>query len=71
MMGILTVQLGCIEQLSNKKIECVVIDTMGIDARIKSILSSYHGRYRILFKLNAKIKKNIFTESLILYPFFD
>jgi len=35
----------CIEQLSNKKIECVVIDTMGIDARIKSILSSYHGRY--------------------------
>jgi hypothetical protein len=35
----------CIEQISNKKIECVVIDTMGIDARIKSILSSYHGRY--------------------------
>lgn len=35
----------CFEQLSNKKIECVVIDTMGIDARIKSILSSYHGRY--------------------------
>jgi RecB family endonuclease NucS len=34
----------CIEQLSNKKIECVVIDTMGIDARIKSILSDYHGR---------------------------
>jgi len=28
----------CIEQLSNKKIECIVIDTMGIDARIKSIL---------------------------------
>jgi hypothetical protein len=35
----------CLEQLSNKKIECVVLDTMGIDARIKSILSNYHGRY--------------------------
>jgi hypothetical protein len=35
----------CIGQISNKKIECVVIDTMGIDAIIKSILSSYHGRY--------------------------
>ncbi len=38
----------CIEQLSNKKIECVVIDTMGIDARIKSILSNYHGRYHTI-----------------------
>lgn len=38
----------CIEQLSNKKIECVVIDTMGIDARIKSILSTYHGRYHTI-----------------------
>jgi len=28
----------CLEQLSNKKIECFVLDTMGIDARIKSIL---------------------------------
>jgi len=38
----------CIEQLSNKKIECIVIDTMGIDARIKSILSDYHGRYHTI-----------------------
>jgi hypothetical protein len=38
----------CMEQLSNKKIECVVIDTMGIDARIKSILSDYHGRYHTI-----------------------
>jgi len=38
----------CIEQLSDKKIECVVIDTMGIDARIKSILSNYHGRYHTI-----------------------
>lgn len=38
----------CIVQLSNKKIECVVIDTMGIDARIKSILSNYHGRYHTI-----------------------
>ncbi len=38
----------CIEKLSNKKIECVVVDTMGIDARIKSILSDYHGRYHTI-----------------------
>ncbi|TAN43448.1 MAG: hypothetical protein EPN24_03455, partial [Candidatus Methanoperedens sp.] len=38
----------CLEQLSNKKIECVVLDTMGIDARIKSILSNYHGRYHTM-----------------------
>jgi len=35
----------CIEQITNRKIEGVVIDTMGIDARIKSILSIFHGRY--------------------------
>ena len=35
----------CIEQITNRKIEGVVIDTMGVDARIKSILSIYHGRY--------------------------
>jgi hypothetical protein len=35
----------CIEQLTNRKIEGVVIDTVGVDARIKSILSTYHGRY--------------------------
>jgi hypothetical protein len=35
----------CIEQITNTKIEGVVIDTMGIDALIKSILSTYHGRY--------------------------
>jgi len=38
----------CLEQLSNKKIECVVLDTMGIDARIKSIFSDYHGRYHTI-----------------------
>jgi len=38
----------CLEQLSNKKIECVVLDTMGIDAKIKSILSDYHGRYHTI-----------------------
>ncbi len=36
----------CIEQITNTKIEGVVIDTMGIEALIKSILSTYHGRYR-------------------------
>jgi len=38
----------CLEQLSNRKIECIVLDTMGIDARIKSILSNYHGRYHTI-----------------------
>jgi len=38
----------CIEQITNRKIEGVVIDTMGVDARIKSILSTYHGRYHTL-----------------------
>jgi hypothetical protein len=38
----------CLEQLSNKKIECVVLDTMGIDAKIKSILSDYHDRYHTI-----------------------
>ncbi len=38
----------CFEQITNRKIECVVIDTMGVDARIKSILSSYHGRYHTI-----------------------
>jgi hypothetical protein len=37
-----------IEQITNRKIECVVIDTMGVDARVKSILSSYHGRYHTI-----------------------
>ncbi len=35
----------CIEHITNTKIEGVVIDTMGIEALIKSILSAYHGRY--------------------------
>jgi len=35
----------CIEQITHRKIEGVVIDTMGVDARIKSILSTFHGRY--------------------------
>jgi hypothetical protein len=38
----------CIEQITNRKIEGVVIDTMGVDARIKSILSTYHGRYHTI-----------------------
>src|SRR3989337_994845 len=38
----------CIEQITNTKIEGVVIDTMGIEALIKSILSAYHGRYHTI-----------------------
>lgn len=38
----------CMEQITNRKIEGVVIDTMGVEARIKGTLSLYHGRYRIV-----------------------
>jgi hypothetical protein len=38
----------CFEQITNRKIECIVIDTMGIDARIKSILSIHHNRYHTI-----------------------
>ncbi len=37
-----------IDQITNRRIEGVVIDTMGVDARIKNILSSYHGRYHTI-----------------------
>jgi hypothetical protein len=40
--------------LSNKTIECVVLDTMGIDAKIKSILSDYHGRYHTVGFANLR-----------------
>jgi hypothetical protein len=36
------------EKLTGKIIEGVVIDTMGIDGRKKSILASYHGRYHTI-----------------------
>ena len=38
----------CIDILSNRNVEAVVIDTMGIEGRKKSILASYHGRYHTI-----------------------
>jgi hypothetical protein len=38
----------CIDMLSGRKVEAVVIDTMGIEGRKKSILASYHGRYHTI-----------------------
>jgi len=38
----------CMEKLTGNTVECVVVDTMGIDGRKKSILASYHGRYHTI-----------------------
>jgi hypothetical protein len=38
----------CMEKLTANIVEGVVIDTMGIDGRKKSILASYHGRYHTI-----------------------
>ena len=38
----------CMEKLTGNIVEGVVIDTMGIDGRKKSILASYHGRYHTI-----------------------
>jgi hypothetical protein len=36
------------DALSGRNVEAVVIDTMGIEGRKKSILASYHGRYHTI-----------------------
>jgi len=38
----------CINTLSGRKVEAVVIDTMGIEGRKESILAGYHGRYHTI-----------------------
>jgi hypothetical protein len=38
----------CMEKLAGNTVEGVVVDTMGIDGRKKSILASYHGRYHTI-----------------------
>lgn len=38
----------CMEKITRNIVEGVVIDTMGIDGRKKSILASYHGRYHTI-----------------------
>ena len=35
----------CFTAISGNEVEVVVIDTMGLDNRKKSILATYHGRY--------------------------
>ncbi len=38
----------CIERLSGNKVWAVILDTIGIEGRKKSILAIYHGRYHII-----------------------
>ena len=35
----------CFTTISGNVVEAVVIDTMGLDNKKKSILATYHGRY--------------------------
>jgi hypothetical protein len=37
-----------IETITGKRVEAVIIDTMGIEGRKKSILATYHGRYHTI-----------------------
>ncbi len=38
----------CMEKLSGNKVEAIIIDTIGIEGRKKSILALYHGRYHTI-----------------------
>ena len=38
----------CMEKLTGNTVEGVVVDTMGVNGRKKSILASYHGRYHTI-----------------------
>ncbi|WP_143311635.1 hypothetical protein, partial [Candidatus Methanoperedens nitratireducens] len=38
----------CMESLSGNKVEAVILDTIGIEGRKKSILATYHGRYHTI-----------------------
>ena len=38
----------CMEKVTGNTVEGVVVDTMGINGRKKSILASYHGRYHTI-----------------------
>ncbi len=38
----------CMERLSGNKVEAVILDTIGIEGRKKSILATYHGRYHTI-----------------------
>lgn len=39
---------NCMERLSGNKVEAVILDTIGIEGRKKSILATYHGRYHTI-----------------------
>ncbi len=39
---------GCIERLGGNKVEAIIVDTIGIEGRKKSILATYHGRYHTI-----------------------
>jgi hypothetical protein len=39
---------NCMERLSGNKVWAVILDTIGIEGRKKSILAIYHGRYHII-----------------------
>ena len=39
---------NCMERLSRNKVEAVILDTIGIEGRKKSILATYHGRYHTI-----------------------
>ncbi len=38
----------CMERLSGNKVEAIILDTIGIEGRKKSILATYHGRYHTI-----------------------
>ncbi len=38
----------CIESLGGNKVEAIIVDTIGIEGRKKSILATYHGRYHTI-----------------------
>jgi hypothetical protein len=48
----LTVELKfihrCMERINGNKVEAVILDTIGIEGRKKSILATYHGRYHTI-----------------------
>ena len=48
----LTVELKfihrCMERINGNKVEAVILDTIGVEGRKKSILATYHGRYHTI-----------------------
>jgi len=44
----------CMERLSGSKVETVIIDTIGVEGRKKSILATYHGRYHTIGRADLR-----------------